>query len=747
MELKSDALPGQAESYGSYVDQDIKTDNFGIPYIPARRIKGILRKNASYLESWLNYTPDEIFGKSGMDQEFFHISNGYIEYYEELKALLRSANSEKLDNGTQKELDIIFSKNNVTDLFTVLRTQTKINYKSGVAEDKSLRTSRLLKKGLKFNFNLSISEHNFVNIDSIFEDLDKICKVTLHFGSNRNRGFGHVKLNLSKKSNSEVLTLKNNNFQPDKVIDGVLNSKDDDLIEVNFYLLSKEPLIITPYVGLKNNTTFYIPGTMVLGALASIFIKNNELEKLAHQNQDFREIFLEDRVIFSNCYPINQSTNVKIRTIPVPRSLRKLKYGDKFVDLIIEDKPLNKNINIIEGFTFNTKLSEIGNQDIFHPSTTITYHFQSSIDKSKGATTEGGQNFFQYNSVDPEYVFSGSFCGKSKYIKKLINIFKRKESSSIKVRIGKSRSAQFGNGILKLIDYSLKNDKNDSKLTDKFLIYLESDLILINENGYPDPDPMLLIEEIKARMNLKENSMTIDECFIEKVEVGGFSGIWGLPKNQYPALKKGSILSIKSKNEIDLSKINFPYFGLKINEGFGKIQIVSNFEQISLNAKEPKKTSHSEGISNKVRNYVLKLLESYILDEIKEIAYKKVERFSQNYSSSELSRLKYFIVNVKKYSLFEKNLNDLSKSGKEKFRKFNDLLFMHTKEDKKFEINFREEIKKIFETQTLKDNLYCLFSKPITIEDLLSNEFKYYKSYYLNVLKILEWNLKKGVEN
>ena len=47
--LASDICMGNGESKGNAIDRDICTTKEGIPYIPARRIKGCLRQTAEVL--------------------------------------------------------------------------------------------------------------------------------------------------------------------------------------------------------------------------------------------------------------------------------------------------------------------------------------------------------------------------------------------------------------------------------------------------------------------------------------------------------------------------------------------------------------------------------------------------------------------------------------------------------------------------------------------------------------------------
>lgn len=44
IQLKSDLCASSGDSFGSLIDNDICYDKYGFPYIPAKRLKGILSK-------------------------------------------------------------------------------------------------------------------------------------------------------------------------------------------------------------------------------------------------------------------------------------------------------------------------------------------------------------------------------------------------------------------------------------------------------------------------------------------------------------------------------------------------------------------------------------------------------------------------------------------------------------------------------------------------------------------------------
>ncbi|MEJ2248893.1 MAG: RAMP superfamily CRISPR-associated protein [Candidatus Lokiarchaeota archaeon] len=752
MELLSDTLPGDAESYGTYIDQDIVSDKDGIPYIPARRIKGILRKNADNLQSYLNLHPDEIFGKPGMNQEFFKISNGYIENYRDIKYFLKSIKINDNKSDSQQILDKIFNRDRISDFYTIIRTQTTIeDYIKGVAKENSLRTSRLLKKGLKFIFILNISNDKIKDDTVLFGDLKKICNISRHIGTNKNRGFGNISLNLQKEPDDNIEELVSQKGENLSLIEEILKIEEQKYIKLNFELYNTEPLIISPYVGLNSRTAFYIPGTMVLGVLASKFIKTNQIKDKAHENIDFKEIFLENNIIFSNFYFTCDFEEFQKRSIPIPKSLYKSKYGNEFLNLINVDLPLNKNLNNLDGYYNTNNLLELKNKDIVNLNTSINYHFQSAKDKSIGSTSEGEQNFFQYESIDANYLFSGSISGKSRYIKKLIKIFKKADSETLTIRLGKSRSAQYGNCLLKLKNYIIQNDNEEIKKheTNRFVIYLESDMILLNSHGYPDPNPKLLMRSLEDNLKLPKNSLKIKKQFIEKIELGGFSGIWGLPKIQFPALKKGSIFLIESLRNINLSKINEFYYGIKTNAGFGKIQIIpiSDNYNLHLDSLKFEDLSESKFEQSKIKDFILSALDSYIIDRVNELAYNKANKYQKTYSNSELTRLKKFIKGIDNKEDLKRKFNALSEDGYKKFKPFHDILYLKSRNKKIEDITFNEKIADIV-TKLIQENISLKqFSEMIQNNLLNSDLLKYYIIYYLKVLKFLEWTLKKGDSN
>jgi len=202
LELCSPTLVGSGEGFGALIDTDVVFDDVGIPYIPAKRIKGCLRDAALDVRDMfeLTETPmcleiERTFGVSGdMSAAPVYFSNLTIpEYqptYEWLKYLLKS-----------KKYPTILSPSQIAKTFTELRQQTKIN-EDGTAIEGSLRTSRVIKKGGCFYGEIAVYD----------EDADQRIQQTLllaclnfrAFGTKRTRGLGEVRCLLLDDQGNDI---------------------------------------------------------------------------------------------------------------------------------------------------------------------------------------------------------------------------------------------------------------------------------------------------------------------------------------------------------------------------------------------------------------------------------------------------------------------------------------------------------------------------------------------------------------
>jgi CRISPR/Cas system CSM-associated protein Csm3 (group 7 of RAMP superfamily) len=203
--LLSPCLIGSGEGFGAVIDSDIVFDEFGIPYIPAKRIKGCLRDSAievcemfkqADIKMFVLEEEDSenkfkivshIFGKPGDEKPApVYFSNLTIEGYEEIVQWMRYL---------MKKYPNIITRESIINQYTELRQQTAID-EDGTAKEHSLRTIRVAKKGISF-----IGE---IDIEVVNDDMIKLlyfaCENLRYIGTKRNRGFGKVKCELHENS-------------------------------------------------------------------------------------------------------------------------------------------------------------------------------------------------------------------------------------------------------------------------------------------------------------------------------------------------------------------------------------------------------------------------------------------------------------------------------------------------------------------------------------------------------------------
>lgn len=174
--LQSDMCCGTGTGDGVRFDILSTYDEYGLPYIPAKRLKGLLREQMEFLSNcgYLNWSKiDTLFG-NGSQAGSITVSNAHIQNADSIK---RALNQYFLNDGT------IYTPATVQNVYTVARHATAIE--KGVAKDKSLRTIGAVPKGTIFQAQISYPQGAERNIARAVGLLNQI-------GLSRTRGFGEV---------------------------------------------------------------------------------------------------------------------------------------------------------------------------------------------------------------------------------------------------------------------------------------------------------------------------------------------------------------------------------------------------------------------------------------------------------------------------------------------------------------------------------------------------------------------------
>lgn len=211
LNLISASLIGSAHGFGTIIDSDIVYDDFGIPYVPSKRIKGCLRDSALEVCEIFEQAKIEIFDLSRKGDSFQIVDFLFGRAGDEKPAPLIISNLYPPDYENLRQWLLYLTENYgsyfhheaVLNYFTEIRQQTSIDEK-GVCKEGSLRTVRVLSRGFEFEGTVQLLDFPYSSPYSLedFTILLYFATINLRrFGSKRTRGFGEIKCQLFEGDN------------------------------------------------------------------------------------------------------------------------------------------------------------------------------------------------------------------------------------------------------------------------------------------------------------------------------------------------------------------------------------------------------------------------------------------------------------------------------------------------------------------------------------------------------------------
>lgn len=210
IKLLSDTIFSGGESIVSISDIDELYDEYKIPYYKGKSIKGNIRESADLIvknqKAFNEKKSDEnreivrtLFGK------IFDNTNEKKESYmdDQTQGILKFENA-SLEDDIKENLKYlvdndIISKEEVINSLTDIRYATKIDRKTGTAQNGSLRSMRVLNKDITFTSNI-YSERELTEDELAL----LVCsvKTTRHLGTLRSGGKGNVECTLIPEKGS-----------------------------------------------------------------------------------------------------------------------------------------------------------------------------------------------------------------------------------------------------------------------------------------------------------------------------------------------------------------------------------------------------------------------------------------------------------------------------------------------------------------------------------------------------------------
>lgn len=183
----TEAIFGSGYSLPGSVDLEIVHDEYGFPFMKARTFKGNFREAMEDIVKLISIKEYEDLMENLLGRENDGLNQWKTIKFSDcmLSENIRNILAYKVKNRELTEAEI---KEALTDIRSFTSIDDDGSYKEG-----SLRTVRVVKKGLVFYVNL------YVYRDLLDEELGLIaatCKYLRHIGSMRTRGKGEVKCSL-----------------------------------------------------------------------------------------------------------------------------------------------------------------------------------------------------------------------------------------------------------------------------------------------------------------------------------------------------------------------------------------------------------------------------------------------------------------------------------------------------------------------------------------------------------------------
>ena len=624
--LQSPLTSAAGEGRVGVVDRDIAFNDLGIPILPGRRLKGLWREAyRDVADAWTlcGKSPmpaEHIFGKSGQKpgdgDAFLYVANAELQEAASLREWLKYLQHYKI-----KKLH----PDDVVQYFATVRTQTAIDRMTGASLENTLRLTRTLKTGLVFRARVRFfgsPDQEMLNVLSLG------AAALQHMGTARTRGLGKVSCRLlayDQNGNHQDLTeqvLNNNGLpsitatnlaQPAQTSKGQTTVVPPSNRPVPTHLLRYRIKLTAPAVipmadGDPNTvmTRRDVPGSNIWGVAAYHYLSQPN-----HTPKDdaFRHAFLDGNLRFITAYPeaYDPDDFNEIPQTPIPHSIRKYKEYEKLVDFV-EQSPGAEPTKRLDHRYARISQDSLKTQAV---KTELNYHHARAKDRRKGralgAKVPNGGAFFTYEAIEAGQSFQGAVLGSENDLKSL-----QKWLQGGQIRIGRSRSAQYGEAEFEWLDDApqelngrvewdgfveqqtpdVMTDWSDGNLEeggDGFIETQAPDVAdsgkcliittlspLLTVNDYGHPEAFFPLGELTKALGLKTPELRLCSSYTRTEVIGGYNSHLRLARQQWPAIAPGSVFVFKAEKTLDQKKLlqlEHNGLGLRKGEGYGCIAV------------------------------------------------------------------------------------------------------------------------------------------------------------------------------
>lgn len=621
--LRSDLCAGSGEATGLSVDKDLCFSECGLPFIPARRLKGCLREAANTLQQYgcKEATADNIhklFGSNVGDEGCLQIRDAKLPGATSMETWLAS-------DLVPSEIRADAGALNIAKLFTYVRGQTRLE--NGVAVDNSLRYTRVMDRYNALDRSKETCLIAEANVLSDCEDIKRLfeqcCQATRHIGSMRNRGLGNVRMHWTEKAADRACQIEAN------WADGAQTAERVSI----FYTVSLDASVTLPGCA---EQSLEIPARSVIGCLASAYPNDKN-------GSEFRNLFLDGSVRWSSLTPMIGGT----RSTPTPLMLVYLKNENTYCNLYSAQNDADGKKQKTLGGTFAVQtengflLASISSHTLYHHSHTV----------------DGG--LYTQDSLDAGMLYGGVISVPSALAETVCNLLKNAQFA-----FGRSRSAQYAAcGLVDIIVTAEANNRCPASAGEAVYAVLQSDLIL-TKGGIYDTSPSAVRAEISKALGVTDGKPGSKNDYCLYHTIGGYQQKWQMQKPQIPAVRGGSVYCFEA---VDGELPREICMGELTQEGFGVVRVFSQKEmdaltQISRADVDTKENEETD--SEQIRA----LKTALIVASGKRVALEKVNEYYKRHKLEDdknhglVGRLRLMLSESESYEDFIARINSIKAS-------------------------------------------------------------------------------------
>ncbi|MEA5619868.1 RAMP superfamily CRISPR-associated protein [Cronbergia sp. UHCC 0137] len=582
IKLTSDWHIGSGAGIPGDIDSLVQKDQYGLPYIPAKTLTGILRDACELVAFGLDNRAENGAWQKWVDYLFGEQPALATEALQ--KEPIPAALSIRAAYFSDSLRAVLKSKPSVKNALTFVKPGISIDSESGCAKEDFLRFEEVVRGGAvleaKCELNLPTNKEQQNTAHALLVAGTKFVE---RLGGKRRRGAGKCELEIkgediksyidwiSKHPQPQAPSIDNVSEKEDTKNTGYVNELvNEEWVEVNLGITTKSPLIISKRtVGNVVETLDYIPGTHLLRLI---------VKKLSGLGVDLGSAIAHGDIIVTNATLEVNGQQGK----PVPlalfyeKSTGGLDKGGKIYNRFREGEPEGQLKGYRAGYIDSTDGTILPKHETIKM---IVGTHNTVDDKVQSPTKDAGGGIYSYEAIKP----GTKLQAKLRLRKSIADVLDKnskiwRDSLKGNYRIGQSKKDDYGEISLEVLPNQDFKHQKPAIIHNELTVWLLSDVLLRDERLRPTTDIKYLQEELEKHLNVKLDIKSSEDkklSFIGRTHrIDSWQVRWGLPRPSLVGLAAGTciVFEVKELKEVKEGTLEYKSLIESLTESLTEIQ-------------------------------------------------------------------------------------------------------------------------------------------------------------------------------